>query len=41
MSSVNEYRDVDPAVLWRIIHEQLRPLAKTVREMLAKLGGSI
>ena len=35
----HEYRDVDPTVLWRIVQEQLQPLAITVREMLAKLDG--
>ena len=33
----HEYRDVDPVVLWRIVQEQLQPIATTVREMLAKL----
>jgi uncharacterized protein with HEPN domain len=35
----HEYREVDPTVLWRIVREQLQPLATTVREMLAKLDG--
>lgn len=35
----HEYKDVDPAVLWRIIQEQLTGLRATVHEMLANLEG--
>jgi uncharacterized protein with HEPN domain len=33
----HEYKDVDPAVLWRIIQEQLTDLRKTAHEMLLDL----
>ena len=35
----HEYQDIDPKVLWRIVHDQLPTLVMTAREMLAKLGG--
>jgi uncharacterized protein with HEPN domain len=35
----HEYKDVDPVILWRIVHEQLPDLVTAVREMLAKFDG--
>jgi|SRR5713101_6829146 len=35
----HEYQDIDPKVLWRIVHDQLPTLVVTARKMLAKLGG--
>lgn len=34
----HEYKDVDPEVLWRIVHEQLPVLAEAARTLLADLG---
>src|SRR5262245_41039297 len=33
----HEYQDIDPKVLWRIVHDQLPVLVVAVRDMLAKL----
>jgi uncharacterized protein with HEPN domain len=34
----HEYRDVDPAIVWRIVHEDLPKLTVAAEQMLAKLA---